>query len=218
MSNFFEMLCPQCGRSSDFPSEAFGQRTRCPHCRAEVVATPAVSPPNPAIPLDCPADNAPEIPDLAACVKCGLTILKQSKTCPHCGERQQPRNVLVPTLAVVASAALLAGAAYLAANRYSGAIRPGASHRVMRAAIQFNDQRIFIRNEDSFDWRGAELYINGEPPYAFHFTLGDVRSGAGKIISLTDFIANGAPFQPAQTRVTNVWVGGPGFDFSSFSF
>ncbi len=200
MSNFFAMLCPQCRRSSEFPSEAFGQWTQCPHCHSQVIAQPASEPPNPAVPFDYPPENRPlEIPDLKLCRQCHLTILKAAETCPHCGARQTPRKWVVPTVAAVAAVVLIAGVAFLTMQP-PAPNEPVKSTRVLHPAIQLTGDRLSIRNEDLADWHDVELYLNGRPPFAYHFSLGDLRSGGSRLIPLKNFTLNNASFQPDDAR------------------
>ncbi|HWD19091.1 MAG TPA: hypothetical protein VHB20_07410 [Verrucomicrobiae bacterium] len=211
------MLCPQCGKSSEYPSEAFGQWTRCPRCRAQVVAQPASQPPNPAIPFDCPADETPVIPDLESCRKCRRVILASLAICPHCGARQKPRRFPLPLAIALVFAALLGGVIFLS-TRAPASHAAADSGRVLRAAIKIGADRMSIRNQDQFDWRGAEIYLNGTPPFAYRYKLGKLRSGGASLIPLGSFDLNGAVFQPAQMKITNIWVGADGFDFSSVAF
>jgi hypothetical protein len=216
MSNFFAMLCPRCGRPSEYPSEAFGTWTRCPHCRAEVVAKPSVEPPNPAIPFDHPPEKPANVPDLRTCRQCSLTILKSAEFCPHCGVRQKERKGTAAIIATVAGMALLAGVVLLLAQRRGGMTAPPG--RVLHATIQFNTERVSIRNDDPFAWKDAEVYLNGAPPYTYHFSLGSLPAGNSTVIALASFDFSGASFLSSGARITNIWVGEPGYDFNNYAF
>src|SRR5581483_2848492 len=201
---------------SEYPSEAFGTWTRCPNCRAEVVAKQSSEPPNPTIPCPHPPEQKPNVPDLRNCRQCGLTILKSAEFCPHCGVRQKERKGTAAIIAAIAGLALIAGVVLLLAQRRNG---PGAAPpRLLHATIQFNAERLSIRNDDSFAWKDADLYLNGAPPYTYHFSLGVLSPGNSTVVSLGNFELGGASFLSSGARITNVWVGEPGYDFNSYTF
>lgn len=212
MSSFFAMLCPKCGRSSEHPSEAFGTWIKCPFCRAEVVAKPNSQPPNPAIPFDHPPEKPAGVPDLKACRACGLNILKSADKCMHCGARQSESRALVPIIGALAGIALIVGLIILLAQHHFSA---APSERLLHAGIEVNATGVFVRNDDTFAWKQAEVYLNGSPPYAWRYTLGNVPPGASQNVPLSSFDQSGSAF-PIGMKVTNVWVGAPGYDFNSY--
>jgi hypothetical protein len=76
---------------------------------------------------------------------------------------------------------------------------------------------LFITNRDPNDWGTVTIYINGRPPSGFKKVLGTLRAGQTAEISLMDCVNEDSKrFQPLQEKVTEVWIGGGGYDYQGY--
>ena len=62
-----------------------------------------------------------------------------------------------------------------------------------------------------------ELYVNGQPPFAFRADATVPPQGQTVVVPLQQFVnRDGERFNPVNRGVTVVWVGGGGYDFQSY--
>lgn len=93
--------------------------------------------------------------------------------------------------------------------------RPDA--KTVLAGISWNDAVIQITNEDSRDWPVLSLYLNGMPPFTYHAAIRPLKAGEKIRIPLSAFADDsGRRFKPADLQVTEVWIGGSGFDYEKY--
>jgi hypothetical protein len=89
-------------------------------------------------------------------------------------------------------------------------------HKLLKASITTTDVDLRVQNEDAFDWHGTEIYLNGRPPFTYHYVLDTLKAGESIDIPLTSFDNEGKRFQPIEYKVTEIWIGGGGFDYHSY--
>lgn len=96
---------------------------------------------------------------------------------------------------------------------------PTTSRGAPSATVSHTRYSVTIENTNTRDWSHAELYVNGRPPSAFKATVTAPSLGQSTTIHLSDFVdRDGNRFDPEKKAVTEVWVGGSGYDFACFKF
>ena len=98
---------------------------------------------------------------------------------------------------------------------------PGvASHPskgTVNAKITFDRRSIRIRNNDSFRWPSLEVFINGNPPFAYRAKIPEIAPGQAMTFDLSEFVKdNGERFQPDKLAVRIIWIGGGDYDYMNY--
>ncbi len=100
---------------------------------------------------------------------------------------------------------------------------PGASHagEVLGVGVATSRTALQITNKANRDAEGGamEVYINGTPPFTYRAESKVPAVGESVTIPLNDFVkkSSGDRFNPFTQAVTDVWVGGGGYDYQSFN-
>jgi hypothetical protein len=160
-------------------------------------------------------------PKLRLCKDCGNQISKRADACPHCGAKIKRTSFLALIGAVFGALFLIVFIGGLVMEA-SGPSAPGphtaapATHKLLNASISTSALELQVHNGDTFDWHDTEIYLNGRPPFTYHYKLGTLTSGESVTIPLISFDDDGKRFQPTEYKVTVIWIGGGGFDYRSF--
>lgn len=135
-----------------------------------------------------------------------------AESCPSCGAKI-PKKTSTFTWVVAAVLGFLLVAFILGVS--SEAKKPT---KPIPAKIQFSDTFLYIRNAGAEDWpSGVTVYINGMPPFTYHAQMRALAVDQSAKIFLDDFAKdNGERFDPARFKITDLWIGGAGFDYSKF--
>jgi len=100
---------------------------------------------------------------------------------------------------------------------------PGASHagKVLGVGVATSRTALQITNKANRDAEAGamEVYINGTPPFTYRANSTVPAVGESVTIPLNDFVkkSSGERFNPFTQAVTDVWVGGGGYDYQSFN-
>jgi hypothetical protein len=88
---------------------------------------------------------------------------------------------------------------------------------VVRALVEVSKINVTIVNFDLDDWTEKTLCLNGYGPEAFKCRLASLKARDTVTLSLTRFVNDqGDRFEPWNTEVSEVWIGGGGKDFHRF--
>jgi hypothetical protein len=96
--------------------------------------------------------------------------------------------------------------------------RPRTVHRTLDVTVGWNATVVRVTNNGA-DGVGQpiEIYVNGEPPFAFRADTTVPPQGLFVAVPLQQFVnRNGDRFNPVTQGVTVAWVGGGGYDFQSY--
>ena len=167
---------------------------------------------------------------MTTCRFCAEEIQEAAVVCKHCGRD------LVPVLAGNAPAAaptthkLSTGAiivVVLGLLVLVGAVRsmmapaaPSQPQKALHVTVRTSVTAVEITNHKSTEAVGRELivYVNGQPPFTYKATSTVPPLGQHVTIPLMTFTKkDGTRFNPLATAVTVIWVGGGGYDYSSFA-
>jgi len=79
---------------------------------------------------------------------------------------------------------------------------------------------VIISNQSKTEtWDSVNIYLNGEPLSGFACRLENVKPLDSKVIPLTEFVKdNGDRFNPRDTKVLYVWIGGGKYDYQKYGF
>jgi hypothetical protein len=90
--------------------------------------------------------------------------------------------------------------------------------RPLPAKVQFNRESVYVTNLGPENWdEGIHVYINGTPPFTYEAKAGSLGTNETVKIALDEFSkGNGERFDPSRYRVTEMWVGGSGYDYVGF--
>lgn len=81
-----------------------------------------------------------------------------------------------------------------------------------------NDTIIRIENTGTANWSELVVYLNGTPPGGYKVTVKAPSVGSSVSIPLKEFAKkDGTRFLPHQLKVTEIWVGGGGYDFKRYN-
>jgi hypothetical protein len=148
---------------------------------------------------------------LVKCKECGQSISSKAPSCPFCGVPIKKSSSLgCLLLAVIIGAVIFVFLARLGERAQSSLNPPSVS-------VRCGDSVIEITNTATANWSHMTVYINGHPPFAYKWDGPAPAVGQSKMISLNDFDKDGERFDPVKYKVTEAWVGGNGYDFSSFN-
>lgn len=78
------------------------------------------------------------------------------------------------------------------------------------------DTELVLVNASSDSLNGIIAYVNGMPPYGYKCEIGFIEAKGIKEVRLIDFTkSNGERFNPMAYKVTEIWIGGGGYDYGS---
>jgi hypothetical protein len=103
------------------------------------------------------------------------------------------------------------------ATRSSDNGSPVPVHRTLSVTVGWSALALRVTNVSAPAGAEREVYINGQPPFAYKATSQVPAVGESTVISLMEFVdRDGNRFNPVQKAVTEAWVGGGGYDFEEF--
>ncbi len=106
-----------------------------------------------------------------------------------------------------------------AADAQKQITKEAAKHKKLNAGISFADNKVQVRNLDSFDWPGINIYLNGDPLVGYGIHIPELKSGESDTIPLTQFTKDsGERFNPETFRVVKLWIGGGDFDYVEYDY
>ena len=91
------------------------------------------------------------------------------------------------------------------------------NYHTPNVSIRTSDSIVEITNAGTESWSAMTVYINGQPPFTYKWDGPAPGVGQSKSILLREFDKKGERFDPFKYKVTEVWVGGGGYDYSSFN-
>ena len=104
-------------------------------------------------------------------------------------------------------------------NLGSGLKRGNSTRKTVTAGIRAGDYSLILENKGAEDWPVLTLYLNGTPPFTYNVSIEPLKPGQTMTIPLSKFSTDGGKrFDPSAFRVTEVWIGGGGFDYARFAF
>jgi hypothetical protein len=155
---------------------------------------------------------------LIKCKECSKEISSEAATCPHCGVKVKKSSSLGSgCLLVLVIVVVLGAITSLMDSTPSITPRPAKESKTPVVSIAHNSTAIELTNDGTPDWKTAEVYINGSPPFTYKATVAAPAVGQAVRIPLASFVKkDGERFNPATHALTEIWVGGGGYDFQSY--
>ena len=201
MNNHFKCQCPHCGLCIEFDGVDAGREAKCPQCQK---------------PVHLPVPTA-------------KLIQSEHQTSPPVQPqtiyvKEKPKTGCLTQAIAVLLILLLIGFVVSVLNEshpsdLSAPSKPASKHKTVNAEIRFTDMKMVIKNIDSEDWPLVSIYVNSDPPFGYHYTVGPVPPGRPFQISLNDFIKdNGERFNPFANKIVKVWIGGGDYDYEAYGF
>jgi hypothetical protein len=94
------------------------------------------------------------------------------------------------------------------------------AHKVVKADVRFDATTLGIMNLDQTNWPALNVFINGDPPFAYRYVIGSLAPGEAITVLLAEFSKDGSGerFDPFKFKLTKVWIGGKEFDYQSYVF
>lgn len=149
---------------------------------------------------------------MTKCKECGQRISTKADACPKCGatrKRTSPVGCLVGIVLLVLIFVGIVGS--LDSNTEPS--------KTMSVEVSWGPKFVQIKNTENADISGkaVAVYVNGMPPFAHKAVCTGPDLGKAVRLPLSSFVKkNGERFNPYTHAVTEVWVGGAGYDFSSY--
>lgn len=98
-----------------------------------------------------------------------------------------------------------------------GSSVPSPPMKTLAVTVAVNAAALEIMNAGAPAGREMIVYINGAPPFTYKMTATVPAAGASVRLPLRGFVTKaGDRFDPLAKAVTEVWVGGGGYDYRSF--
>ena len=95
--------------------------------------------------------------------------------------------------------------------------KPPPKPEMVHARFGFSDKFLIVHNEDGFDWPAMEVYINGEPPTGFKYSMTNLPAGGTATLELNRFMKDGGvAFKTSSTVIKQIWIGGSGFKYQTY--
>ena len=148
---------------------------------------------------------------LITCRECGTQVSNRATACPKCGAPVKKQSRVGCLFGIGAAIAVIIIIAF-----NSDSNKP---HKTMSVAIEHSRETLQIKNVGTPDIEGQTMvvYINGTPPFAYKTACSAPAIGQTVRIPLTSFVKkDGERFNPLSYAVTEVWVGGAGYDYESY--
>jgi hypothetical protein len=100
-----------------------------------------------------------------------------------------------------------------------GTGKPPKETKTLAVAVENNRNQVILKNVATPEAAGKiiDVYINGMPPFTYKAQCIYPSVGEKVSVNLDDFTEkNGTRFNPRSHAVTEVWVGGAGYDYKAF--
>lgn len=168
---------------------------------------------------------------MRSCPSCNQQVSKKAKSCPGCGHpiAKQGESGTERVIKWCLVIAIVFGF-FIFISSYDSGVSSGGSGTGSGSASQTMDLSVSIFAETSLmlesrrDYSGQRvtLHLNGSPlsrsTYRTEFTWPSDERIA--IVELSDFTrrSDGQRFSPYTHRVTELWIGGGGYDHTQYTF
>ena len=97
--------------------------------------------------------------------------------------------------------------------------RTSSPKKTVKTEIRVVSDGIMVSNADTNAWQVITLFVNSDPPFGYHCTIGPVNPLASKVIPLREFAKdNSERFNPFANKVVKVWIGGGDYDYEAYGF
>lgn len=230
------VVCPHCGQQTqlvahnpnlkkcpDCQQPVSVHAAACPHCGRRLMASSAVPPPPPPpAPAPLPSVSlkpiAPQLhPSLAQCKACGHPFAKDVSKCPSCGSaRTTPQARGCAFLAGLLLLMFIVSQA-LDSTPSGGTVGGSPSAGYPPVNVFVTNHELVIENTSGSALTGLKAYLNGTPPFTYSAPVPAISAGGRVRVPLSSFAKkDGQRFKPADTKATDIWVGGGGYDYGSF--
>lgn len=153
---------------------------------------------------------------LINCRECKKQISSTADKCPHCGAPK--KKALGGGCALIVIIVVVFGIIGMAMDGPSSSpSQPAKIQKVVSVSIKHNRAAIEITNTGTADWPEAVIYINDTPPFTYKAVIAAPPIGQAAVVRLSDFTKkDGERFNPSAYALTEIWVGGSGYDFNKY--
>jgi len=183
--------CRFCGGLIEYDESQEGEWGPCPHCDYQVKLVVKQAP---------LVDTANELPPRRAA----------AAVAPKKQKGSRKGVIIVCSLTGI----VLAGALVFAIGPWHKA---PPKPEMVHAKFGFSDKFLMVRNEDLFDWTNISIFINGEPPSGFKYSMTNLAAGDTATLDLNKFTKDGGgPFKTSSMTIKQIWIGGSGFKYQTY--
>ena len=209
--NEVKFTCPSCKQPLESPPDLAGQLIDCPACNKSIEVPQKKSAATGFAQKASKPKGA-----VQSCPACQGMISNRATQCPHCGHpiKKKSRAGVVIFLAV----AIIVTFAIALSSSDSGS-KKKKSYRTLKVDVSSGIELVTIKNTGSPEASGKtiDVYVNGQPPFTFKSSCKMPAVGGSVTVPLRTFIKkDGSRFNPDTHAVTELWVGGGGYDYTPF--
>ncbi len=187
--------CRFCGGLIEYEESQEGVWGPCPHCdyQVKLVAKQA--------PL---VDTTNQLPPRRSAATIAAAALKKPPA-------SRKGVIIVCSLTGI----ILAGALVFAIAPWHK--KPPPKPEMVHAKFGFSDKFLIVHNEDAFDWPAIDIFINGDPPSGFKYSLTNLTAGGTATLDLNKFAKDGGgQFKTSSMTIKQIWIGGGGFKYQTY--
>jgi hypothetical protein len=155
---------------------------------------------------------------LTTCKECQGKVSTTAAACPHCGAAIKDQNKSGCGTWLLGGIILVIVFIILGSLGGTSGSNSGKSSRTIKVSISIGRTELRITNLGSADWTEAIVYINGTPPFTYKQSMRAPTVGNTIAMPLLEFVTkDGDRFNPYTKAVREVWVGGSGYDYQSYT-
>ena len=151
---------------------------------------------------------------LITCRECGTQVSSRATACPRSGSPIKKKSSFGGCLA-----AILLSVVVIIVIAVSSSTESSKPTKTMAVEIDKSRDSLTIHNIGTPDIEGQAMvvYINGTPPFTYKAVCSAPAVGNSVRVPLNTFAKkDGQIFNPLAYTVTEVWIGGSGYDYKQF--
>lgn len=210
MNKIVNFLCNNCNQSLEADVDMIGSVINCPSCN-EPITIPCLIEEKPAV-IPRVINHIPYGFGISRDEPFGKKINNEMPSTPHRNSSKNVKTGKWITMSVLS--AIIVFFFYIAFSNYSPKI-----YKTLNISVFTSRYAITIQNINSPNDAGKniDVYINGMPPFSFKANCTLPTVGDKVSINVNEFIKkDGSRFNPFAYAVTEIWVGGAGYDYCKY--